>query len=1010
MSELRRREESLAVQAATDPLTGLLNRAAFADRLEECCGLHERQLLAFVDLNGFKDVNDTFGHQLGDAVLVELAQRLRQVTREDDVLARFGGDEFVILFRTSRLEISPEVLIERIRAVIAKPWTMIAPAAVTASVGIVEDRDGTRGPDDLLREADTAMYARKHGTSVGISTETMASRSLARYRASMDGLGGSFTVLRSVDNEGLPDWQILEANALVRANYEAVCSDPVGRCQSELDIYADNSTLRDTYARALESGERRQVETILNLPASDPVWRRVVVVPVDDDAVAVMTFDISAEKIAEQALRDAENRSRSIVESAADAIIMVDDTGAILAFNRAAECVFGVSREEAIGTTYARFTPDQALPTLRNALSTGRGAERVEVTLVRGSGEPFFAQVAISSVENSENSENELFTAIVRDVTDQKKSEASLLEAQTSFRHAFEDAPIGMVLVDDVGRILRSNRSYAALLGRTQAELLRLSVAEITHPDDRETNRENLAQLFAGAIAGYDCEKRYLRADGAVVWVALRVSLVRDRDERPLFAIGQMEDITERKALKDQRDYEASHDQLTGLLNRAGITERVAVALDEARAHERKVGVLFVDLDHFTRINDTHGHNFGDEVMTTVASRLAHELRACDAIARIGGDEFAILCPGIPGMDTAVDVAQRLMTGLRDPIAVGSDETFVTATIGVAISGPDADTPEKLLRHAGLAMYRAKDQGRARVEIYDTQAHSSPIDLLRTSTALHHALERDELTVYYQPIADLCTGLVVGFEALVRWSHPERGLVAPVEFIGLAEESGLIVPIGEWVLETACRQTAQWELLRDKSTSIEPLTINVNLSPRQLDDPALATRVAQTIKRTGIAASSVCLEITENSLMRDADEAAKTLETLRAQGVRISIDDFGTGYSSLSYVKRFPVESLKIDRSFINGLGVDAEDSAIVEAIIALAHALDITAIAEGVETPLQLETLRSLRCDYAQGYLLGRPLPADVVGNRPADDLTAWHNSAVVDHARPVGRAARPD
>jgi EAL domain-containing protein (putative c-di-GMP-specific phosphodiesterase class I) len=291
-------------------------------------------------------------------------------------------------------------------------------------------------------------------------------------------------------------------------------------------------------------------------------------------------------------------------------------------------------------------------------------------------------------------------------------------------------------------------------------------------------------------------------------------------------------------------------------------------------------------------------------------------------------------------------------------------------------------------------MYRAKNDGRARSVVFRPDHHGRAVAALKTGNDLHRALDRDELVLHYQPIMDLRTGRVLGFEALIRWNHPERGLLAPAAFIPFAEETGLIVPMGTWALETACRQTAYWQSVRDRVTDSPPLSISVNLAARQVSDRTLAKTVAEIIDRTGIAATAVCLELTENTLMQDTASTVEALQALRSQGVHLSIDDFGTGYSSLSYLKRFPVESLKIDRSFIDGLGRESEDTSIVEAIIRLAHALELSAVAEGLETPTQLETLRTLGCDYAQGYLLGYPMPAEVIGDLPADDLTTWQDA----------------
>ena len=531
------------------------------------------------------------------------------------------------------------------------------------------------------------------------------------------------------------------------------------------------------------------------------------------------------------------------------------------------------------------------------------------------------------------------------------------------------------------------------LLGRTKEELVGMAISDLTHPDDREVSDDFRERLSRNEIDFYRLEKRYVRPDGSAIWTALSVSLVRDMEGRPLYLIGQVEDINDRKLLADRLAFDAAHDVMTGLLNRSSFTEHVSAGAGRPPS-DRTVAVLFIDLDHFKVVNDSLGHAVGDELVVTVAERLRRTLRPTNVIARFGGDEFVVLCPDLASAEGASTIARRLLDALAEPIALAGDEVFVTASIGIAIAR-DGDTPETLLRDADAAMYRAKNCGRARSAVFEPDDQGSAVEALRTGTDLHRALEREELVVYYQPITNLRTGRVIGFEALIRWDHPERGLLAPADFIPLAEETGLIVPIGAWVLETACRQLVRWQSVRDRQHKRGRLAMNVNLAPRQLADPTLAGTVERVLRETGVDPNFVCLELTENALMQNAASATEALNRLRALGVHVSIDDFGTGYSSLSYLKRFPVSALKIDRSFVDGLGHDNEDTSIVEAIVTLAHALGLTAIAEGLEHPSQLEALRVIGCDYAQGFLLGRPLPADVLGDNPADDLTAWHTNA---------------
>ena len=395
--------------------------------------------------------------------------------------------------------------------------------------------------------------------------------------------------------------------------------------------------------------------------------------------------------------------------------------------------------------------------------------------------------------------------------------------------------------------------------------------------------------------------------------------------------------------------------------------------------------MLFVDLDHFKVINDSLGHAAGDRLLVAVADRLRAAIRPSDTLARFAGDEFTILCNGVPDEATAVELAERVAAAVAKPLALVEGEVFVTASVGIALGGGELETPETLLRSADAAMHRAKEQGWARCEIYDTNSHDQAVRHLRTGNDLHRALERSELRIHYQPILSLETGHLAGFEALLRWEHPERGLVGPDEFVPLAEETGLVVPIGSWVLEEACRRSAAWHRRG------APVTISVNLSPRQLAEPSLPQAVAGVLRRTQIDPDAVWLEITESTLMRDAESAVTRLRALRALGIHRAVDDFGTGYSSMSYLKRFPVEALKVDRSFIDGLGREPEDSAICTAVISLAHALGLRAVAEGVETPEQLAELRTLGCEMAQGYLFGKP--AEVYGERP--DERGWSKLA---------------
>ena len=395
----------------------------------------------------------------------------------------------------------------------------------------------------------------------------------------------------------------------------------------------------------------------------------------------------------------------------------------------------------------------------------------------------------------------------------------------------------------------------------------------------------------------------------------------------------------------------------------------------EPGARGGRLGVLFIDLDNFKIINDSLGHQAGDAVLVETARRLQSCLRASDTAARLGGDEFTVLLEDIDGLDDAVAVAERVAAALRTPIPVAGREVFMGSSIGIALSSPAQQGAADLLRCADLAMYEAKRRGKGRYEVFDERTLGRVSDRLDLETDLRHAIERGEFRVHYQPIIDLRTERIVEVEALVRWEHPLRGRVAPNHFIPVAEETGLIVPIGQWILEQACRQAAAWQRAYPHA---QRLVVSVNLSARQFQHPTLVADIGRTLRQTALPARCLKLEITESVVMQDAEAAIVTLRGLKSLGIQLAIDDFGTGYSSLSYLKILPVDTLKIDRSFVDGLGQDPQDTAIVRSIIALARTLHLSVTGEGIETAAQQHHLQQLGCHRGQGYLFARPVPAD--------------------------------
>ncbi len=439
----------------------------------------------------------------------------------------------------------------------------------------------------------------------------------------------------------------------------------------------------------------------------------------------------------------------------------------------------------------------------------------------------------------------------------------------------------------------------------------------------------------------------------------------------------------ERKRSEAQLLHQALHDALTELPNRAMFLDHVELALERSARTGKRIAVLFLDLDRFKLINDSLGHRAGDRLLCLVATRLRTVTREVDMVARFGGDEFTILCDDVTGEDDAVIVAERVAEAIAAPFAIEGTEVFLTASAGIAIVGQGAAadiSAEALIRDADAAMHRAKERGKSRHELFDEVMRTTAVRRLETENALHRALERGEFCVHYQPTVALDSGQVQGLEALIRWQHPERGLVPPQDFVGLAEETGLIVPIGRWVLDEACSQLARWRELRRERGDRVPLTMAVNLSARQLVQEELANEVAQAIALHAVPPQSLVLELTESLVVGEDERTVEAFARLRELGIRLAIDDFGTGYASLASLKHFPADVLKIDRAFVAGLGRDSVDTPIVAAVIGLAHELGLVAVAEGVETHRQVQVLRRLGCDYAQGHLFSRAVsPAEI-------------------------------
>ncbi|MEV6396068.1 EAL domain-containing protein [Streptomyces sp. NPDC051907] len=557
----------------------------------------------------------------------------------------------------------------------------------------------------------------------------------------------------------------------------------------------------------------------------------------------------------------------------------------------------------------------------------------------------------------------------------------ALHDTETRFRAVFEGAAIGIGIFDLDGKVLEVNETLTRMFGGLEHHVRGRKMTEWSHPEDRPHVWQLYRELVRGDRDHYRVEKPFFRNDGTVLWTNLTVSLLRDPAGRPQYQLALMEDTTERRLLNLRLRYEATHDALTGLPNRTLFFERLEKAL--AAKDGARFGLCYLDLDGFKAINDSLGHAAGDRLLVEVADRLQSCATAPgEMVARLGGDEFVALTTGPDTQREVDELAARILSMLASPICVDGREFTVRGSIGI-VEGPGSGerTTAEVLRSADITMYRAKSAGGNRYELADPEADARAITRHGLTTALPAALERGEFFIEYQPLVHLGDGSVHGAEALVRWLHPQHGVLGPDRFIPLAEHTGLIVPLGRWVLQEAVRQARFWQQGTHDKAACGPLRINVNLSPTQLHHPGLVADTVDVLERAGLEPGALCLEVTESALIGADEDLLKPLRQLAEMGVDIALDDFGTGYSNLANLRRLPVSVLKLDRSFTQGMQqhpVDPVDLKIVEGIVTLAHSLELAVTVEGVETGAQAEQLRELGCDTAQGWYYARPGPPD--------------------------------
>jgi diguanylate cyclase (GGDEF)-like protein/PAS domain S-box-containing protein len=698
---------------------------------------------------------------------------------------------------------------------------------------------------------------------------------------------------------------------------------------------------------------------------------------------------LAAVERSQQKLRESEERYRAFVAQSSDGVWRLEleqpipigtpeeeQIELLYRHGYVAECndtlaqIHGYSRaDELIGTRLADLLPRSDPRSLGHARAFIRGGYRIGDAVTeetdREGKQRWFLNHLVGIVE-----EGALARAwgVQQDITGRRRAEA-LLRMQTSAINATSDQ---IIITDPQGNIefvnpafeRESGLRFAEVVGRS-AHILDAAVAGAGFYD----------RLWRAAQAGHTWQGELVsrRQDGSTYTADTTITPVRNEAGIIEHLLAIRRDVTAKKRYSEQLDHLAHHDILTALPNRLLLADRLTQSIAEAHRRQESLAILFLDLDHFKLVNDTLGHSTGDALLKLVANRLTKSLREVDTIARTGGDEFTVTASGVGSPEDAARVAQRVLDALAEPFWLENRELFVSASIGVSLFPQDGSDAETLVKNADAAMYLAKEQGRNNYQFFTRDLQAAALERMMLESNLRRALDRDEFLLHYQPRMDISLQHLLGVEALLRWRQPELGLVFPARFITLAEETGLIVPIGEWVLRTACAQSKAW-----RSQGLPDMTVDVNISGRQLFRQDLVGTIRRVLDDTGTSPQHLALELTERALMHSPDVAARALRELKDMGVHLFIDDFGTDHSSLSHLRRFPIEAVKIDRSFVRNVTTNPDDAAITSAIVAMAHSLKLKVIAEGVETPEQLEFLRGLDCDEIQGFFVRRPVPAD--------------------------------
>lgn len=707
-----------------------------------------------------------------------------------------------------------------------------------------------------------------------------------------------------------------------------------------------------------------------------------------NDVLLARTIRYTIErKRVEDALRMSEERYRTVLEAAQDAIFNINAESRIILVNKAAGAIFGYSTDEMLGKSLTMLMPENLRErhgdAVKRWVAEGKGLARgsVELPGLHKDGREIPLEITYGEFRREGTP---FFIGVVRDITERRKAQEALMRSNAILKQAGQMANLGAWEIEDLNvedlpanRLTWSDQVYRIFGFRPgEVEVTKGLFLERVHPDDRRKVEDAFEQAL-GKRQPYNIEHRIIRLDGAERIVIEKAEISFDQTGKPVRVVGTVQDITEQKKAEETIRFQAFHDLLTGLPNRSQLMMKLDLELAEADRNRTKVAVLHVNLDRFRAINESLGHAAGDRVIKNVAAKLKGLIRKSDTIARTGGDEFIIVLTALDRAEDAAVFAASVGDAMRHSMRLNGHEIYTTASIGISIYPEDSGNGEVLLKYADMAVDAAKKQGRNTYQFFNPAISTRTIERLLLESNLRQSIERSELTLHYQPQFSISTRRIIAFEALVRWKHPDLGLLAPSRFIPVAEEMGFITAIDGWVTKAACAQLKAWK----EKSGMPAVCMTVNMSSQQFQQPELLEQISGVLRETGVAAPFLEIEITESTAMQDVEVTVPRLSGLREMGVNIVIDDFGTGYSSLNYLKRFPVKKLKIDQSFIRGVPEDPDDRAIVNAVIAMGHNLRLNVIAEGVETEEQLSFLQANGCDEMQGFLFSEPVPADEAG-----------------------------